>query len=726
MDAIEILVGAAQADDGAPSLADLVEAVFRGPLAEGGAEVREGQIRMAREVAAAIEEGPSARLAVEAATGSGKSLALLVPAVLAILRAEARGTIGARVIVSTAGIPLQRQVVGKDVPALARALGIEISAAVVKGRNNWGCHERLDALADSPTAEGGEARRVARWIREGGSGDREDLPWPVQRGGDLSVSADDCLGRGCPRAGDCLATAAIERAKTAKIVVMNHAYLAVAGGAWVNPGVDSPGAVALVVDEGHELSDALRRAQSGEVRASQADHWRREIGRLTDGVPYPADEVDAPDDVAELLPQLLPDLPSPVLAVVPEWVTPWAPVDDEGDPFPAARAPDLSGWAALAHDVADAVDSVTSAAAEAADGVSPHRLRSGWFQGPAKPGAPVSAAAAVLERVEVEEDYHRARIRKAIRALRKLASRLNAAAEVPDEYAAWVERDDRGREVVHVAPTVVVLPDRPSPTILCSATLGAGHPKEAAAEIGVEAREVVLPHPWPVEEMGVCFVPKGPNPKDSGWAEWCERGAVWFARQCGGGVLVLASSWARAQALAAALRGQVPWTVRVQGEAGRTELVEWFRTDGDGILVGTASFRQGLDVAGRACRGVLIDRIPFPAPGDPLEDAIAERFKDAFRERSIPVAAQALRQSVGRLLRTAEDRGAICVLDPRLAEAPWARRLREAVAPIPISRDPKDVRRVLDGARPEGVVPADKPRSTATTRTARSVRTAAT
>jgi len=715
MEAVEILVEAARADARAVPLADLAEAVFRGPLAAGGSEVREGQIRMAREVADAIEAGPAARLAVEAPTGSGKSLALLVPAVLAILRREAAADgAGARVIVSTAGIPLQRQIVGKDVPALSEALGIELSAAVVKGRSNYACRDRLAVHADASSLEGDEARRVARWIEDGGSGDREDLPWKLQRWGSLSVTGEDCLGTGCTFSGTCIATRFLHAAGTARIVVMNHAYLALAGGKWL-----AEGAVALIVDEAHELEEALRKAQSGEITAGQTDHWRREFSRATDGAELAPEEVpdgtfddpeedESAEDGAHVLPLFAGvEVPGPpTLAEVEE---PWA------DDFPPA--PVRTGFDGMADAIAEAIRSVTDAADEEAGPRDVSRLREGWWPGEGRPGAVLADAAAMLDRLERLDTAHEARVNRCMQGLRKLAARLNHAAEVPEGYAVWTERE-RGKRRINVAPIEVKLPDRAVPTVLCSATLGAGRPAEAARAIGVEARELVLPHPWPVENMGVCFVPKGPSPKDPRWPAWCDRGAVWFARQCGGGVLVLASSWARAEAIAAALRAEVPWRVRLQGEAGRTELVDWFREDEDGILVGTASFRQGLDVAGRACRGVVIDRIPFPSPGDPLEEAISERFKDGFRERSIPVAAQALRQSAGRLLRTVNDRGAICVLDPRLAEETWARRLREAVAPIPVTRDPTDVRRVLAGERPEGAI-VEKPRKAARTRSAR-------
>lgn len=713
MEAVEILVEAARVDDRAVPLADLAEAVFRGPLAVGGSEVREGQIRMAREVADAIEGGPASRLAVEAPTGSGKSLALLVPAVLAILRREAADGGSARVILSTAGIPLQRQIVGKDVPALSRALEIDLSAAVVKGRSNYACRDRLAVLADGASLESDEARRVSRWIEEGGSGDREDLPWKLQRWGSLSVAGEECLGAGCGFAGTCIASRFLHSAATARIVVMNHAYLALAGGKWL-----AEGAVALIVDEAHELEEALRNAQSGEVTAGQADHWRRDFERAIDGAELAPEEVpegtfedpeedESAEDGSHVIPLFAPPAPPSVEEIEALWA------DDD---FPPAAV--RTGLAGVADGIAAAIRSVTDAADEEAGSRDVVRLREGWWTGEGRPGAALADAAALLDRLERLDPAHDARVNRCMKGLRKLAARLNHAAEVPEGYAVWTERE-RGKRRICVAPIEVKLPDRAVATVLCSATLGAGRPAEAARAIGIEARELVLPHPWPVDKMGVCFVPKGPSPKDPRWAEWCDRGAVWFARQCGGGVLVLASSWARAEALAAALRVEVPWRVRLQGEAGRTELIDWFREDEDGILVGTASFRQGLDVAGRACRGVIIDRIPFPSPGDPLEEAIAERFRDGFRERAIPVAAQALRQSAGRLLRTVSDRGAICVLDPRLAEESWARRLREAVGPIPVTRDPKDVRRVLAGDLPEGVI-VEKPRKAARTRSARS------
>jgi ATP-dependent DNA helicase DinG len=653
--AVEILVGATRTDPEAPSLADLAERVFREPLAELGYRPREGQIRMARAVAEAIRKGPGSRLAIEAPTGLGKSLGHLVPGLLAVLRAEASGIEGAKMIVSTAGIPLQRQLVQKDIPMLAKALGIEVRASVLKGLANYACRERLDDLELTHGPEGEEARRVLAWLNAGGSGDREDLPWPLRRWSALAVAGDECLGRGCPKADACIGNAARKRSLSARIVVMNHAYLALAGGKWLTDKT-----VALVADEAHDLEDSIRRAASLEVTIGSARHWRREVYSFT----------------------------------------------DDG---------------ALATEVEQVVtDVVLAAAARTKEGRE--RLFAGWWDRPEpQPAEPIERAAKAIEAIETEDDHYKAKLNRAIKGLNKLATRVRYAVDVPDRIAVWMEqRGDRRREAISIAPVDARLPDRSVPTILCSATLGAGHPAEAAKALGIAAEGLVLPSPWPLERMAVCVVPKGPDPKDSLWKPWAEEQVVEFVERCGGGVLVLASSWVRAEAYAIALRRRVSWPVLFQGEAGRAELVEKFRSIEDSILVGTASFRQGIDVQGRACRGVVIDRLPFPQANDPLEQAIGETLKDPFRERSVPIAAQALRQAVGRLLRSESDRGAVAILDSRLMEAPWARRLRDAVAPIPLSASMEDVSRLLRGEEPLAV----RPRAAASAVSARSARSA--
>lgn len=220
--------------------------------------------------------------------------------------------------------------------------------------------------------------------------------------------------------------------------------------------------------------------------------------------------------------------------------------------------------------------------------------------------------------------------------------------------------------------------------------------------------------------MAVCFVPRGPDPNEPEWKRWSEEEAVRFVQQVGGGCLVLSTSYARAGALRDAISEGCSYPVRIQGEAGRSELVSWYAAEREGVLVGTRSLFQGVDVPGK--RGVLIDRIPFASPNDPIEEAIGETLQDAFRSRTLPNACQLLRQAAGRLIRTATDRGAICLLDSRIVSATFGVTLRRAIEPIRITRDPEDVVRVLRGELPaalEAKAPAKKTKGPTSSRSAR-------
>lgn len=647
-------------------LEQLVEDAFRGPLAAAGLQVREQQVEMGRAVARAIDAGTD--LVVEAATGSGKGLGYLVPGVLAVIRNRKRGE-KARVVVSTANIALQRQLVDKDVPQLAAALGVEISAAQLKGRSNWACLDRVDSerVVQSP----GDPHRLAvsritDWLDSGGSGDKEDVPFGVLPAawGRVSVGSDECLGISCPHNLSCLANQARNRAMAAGVLVVNHAYLVRAWAGLVK------GTTLLVADEGHELADNVRRGWAAEVRTSAANHWGKVVERA-------------------------------------------------------------SGEVGLGHRVRDAVNGAF-ADAVAAKGPTGRqfRLRPGWCASLDHATAEIGEGAAAVRRsADMARDADpvaAARLEKQADGLDGLARKLRIAAcadPVGTGRVAWIEVE-RDRMTLCASPVDGGIPDAPGvPVVVTSATLAvAGRVDAAAAELGIPgAEKLVLPSPWPVAEMAVAVVPELPvgAPRDL----WADERAVEFCRMMGGGVLVLAASYARMHQLADALDAELPWAVRRQGEAGRSELVAWFAADEDGILVGTRSLFQGIDVAGRACRGVVIDKVPFPSPGDPLEEGICELMTskggNPFRDRSLVVACAAVRQGAGRLLRSPADRGAVLLLDGRLHDASWRRTVLRSLSPMPVSTSVADARRVLDGLSAIGPMVEVGPPATQTGRPAR-------
>jgi ATP-dependent DNA helicase DinG len=617
-------------------LADVTESVLAGPMVAAGFALRPQQVRFSRAVADRIEGGGP--LAVEAPCGSGKSLGYLVPGILGILRRNVVDGGRHRMVVSTAAIQLQQQLVDQDVPALSRATGIEITAQVLKGRSNYACLQRIDDELSLATPDRSAVASVKGWLDAGGSGDRDDYGdprvWPR-----VSVNSDECLKGQCPRIRDCYAEAARNRAQSAAIVVCNHWYLAVAGAS-----LATDRTTLLVVDELHDLEEALRSAGSSALRDSTARHWERVL---------------------------------------------------------SAALPDGTHGSEVSTALRDVVGA--GEAARQGTGERQQRLRDDWVKSEA--GGLVRQASAALHRraSQTSDPVDAAKVTQQGLALERLAGRVERMLSPGTEHCAWADSTPDGRPEVRVAPIMPTVPGAWRTVVGCSATLGNSPASVLRDSLpGVRINEMILPSPWPIDTMAVAIVPDGPDPSDRGqWESWVDRSTEQFARELGGGVLVLATSLGRARAIATHLRMSLPVDVRCQGEAGRTELVEWFRGDRDGVLVGSRSLFQGVDVPGDALRGVVIDRVPFPSPGEPMEQAITERMsaagRNAFAERSIARAVALLRQAAGRLIRSPTDRGAVMLTDPRALRARWGSQITGAFAPMPVSRDIADAGRLWRG-----------------------------
>lgn len=632
------------------SIEELTERVFRTYLPSVGLTVREPQVAMGKAIARQLDAGGGKHLAIEAPTGSGKGLGYLVPTVLAAMRRRLTGKKNARVVVSTSAIPLQRQLVSKDVPLLAKALGLPVTAAVVKGKSNYVCLLRLEEEAQLISHDHPVVKRIERWASDG-TGDREDLPFEVEGGvwSKVSTSSDECLGPKCPHYNPCLAERAKRTAREALVVVMNHNYLTLAGNNWGKEGA----AVALVCDEGHDLEDAARRASGSEIRQGAPKYWASVVDKA---------------------------------------------VHDKG----------------AAADVADGLTDLLGWASKRLGGESSRRLQPGWAPSVTRlPDLLVDLsrrAGALVDSIAATNEVEAERQKKRAERLDVLATRVRNAINVPKHLCVWAQKADRGTVVLSQAPIRATAPTAFRPLVLTSATLGGGNPLDAAEALSLKGAEaMLLPPAWPVDRMAVIWVPEIGDPKDGGWANESARATVDFVQTCKGGVLVLATSWARMRDLAQVLRQEIPYNVLVQGEAGRSELLQRFAEDVDSVLVGSRSMFQGVDVPGNACRGVVIDRVPFPSPGDPMEQAIAEDIEaqggDAFRDRSLRVASQLLRQAVGRLIRSETDRGAVAILDTRIVSSRMASTLQRAVSPYPLTRHLSDVAAVLAGGDPVFAIP---------------------
>ncbi len=614
-----------------------VEAIF-GPSGRLATVIADYEPRAEQaELAAAVTRALTRRehLLAEAGTGTGKSLAYLVPALAC----------GLRVVVSTATKALQEQLLANDVPLAAAALGREARVAVVKGRQNYLCRKRLhgfELLGASLFSSAEDARRfdeLRPWTEATESGDRAELPFEPAESlwAELAVGSDRCLGRRCPFVGSCFAEAARTRAQDADLVIVNHAlYFADLG---VRERLDRPGVLpehdAVVFDEAHRLEDAASSWLGGRVSRSAFSRLARDVDRACReaGCAYPARALDRADRAgAALLDAVVPASGRRRLR---------APPTDRGRAF-AERLIEVAEALGGASDELDALAQRALAMAEdVAACVEPGELeRVVWSEPGVLAWAPVDVSSALRERL-------------------------------------WAG-----------GPTAV----------LVSATLGVADDLGFVRErIGLDGgAELIVGSPFDFSEQALLYLPRHlPDPRAP---EAHERVADEVAALCelsSGRALVLTSSYRALDAVAGRLRGRLAFDVLVQGDAPRERLLAQFRERVDSVLVATATFWQGVDVPGEALSLLVIDKLPFQAPGDPLVEARCERVEasggDWFADYSLPSAVLQLRQGFGRLIRTRTDRGVVALLDPRVRTRAYGRVF---LASLPACRVVDDRREV--------------------------------
>ncbi|MFB9956761.1 ATP-dependent DNA helicase [Cellulomonas denverensis] len=694
--------------DPTPDVDDLLDLA----VAELGGAPREGQRRMAREVAAAVEAGE--HLMVQAGTGTGKSLGYLVPAVRHAVTAEER------VVVSTATLALQRQVMTRDLPLVARTLGPKLprppKIALLKGWHNYVCVHKiaggypqddqgtLFALADEPaTAEhpapdedgkeslGAQVVRLREWAQDTDTGDRDDLvPGVSDRAWrQVSVTALECLGQKCPLLEECFPDRARAIGRAADVVVTNHAMLGIAAGG--SPNV-LPEHQVLVVDEAHELSDRVTAQATAELSVATVEQAgrsaRRHGGVLTTEL----------DQAATALGTVLIGLP-------------------EG------RFPD-----GLPEGTRQAVAMVRDAARGLLTELRPQK-------GEAEDTGLKLASSAVL-------------------ALFEVAERMAAEPEDQRYTVMWCSRQDGprgdGATRLYAAPLAVnglirtnLLACRSS--IFTSATLSlggqfdataravglAGATEGAAATATATASATVLADAAPAgrETGGGAKPAASDTPAKLPWHgidvgspfDYPKQGILYVARRlpppgrepatdaqleeiaalisaAGGRTLGLFSSRRAAIAAAEAMRERLDVPVLVQGDDQLPTLVRQFADDEPTCLFGTLSLWQGVDVPGRSNSLVIIDRIPFPRPDDPVRsarsEAVAASGGNGFMSVAATHAALLLAQGAGRLIRSTGDRGVVAVLDPRLVTARYGEFLARSLPPFWRTTD----RAVAEGA----------------------------
>ncbi len=638
----------------------------------GGTE-RPGQTVMAQAVWDAVAD--RRHLAVQAGTGTGKSLAYLVPALQ--LAADKRGP----VVVSTATIALQRQLVDRDLPRLAEALrealGRTPEFAILKGRNNYLCLNKLrngpedeqDSLFDdSPSSPlGAHIKRLHQWAASTTSGDRDEIVpgVPDQAWRQVAVTARECLGPGrCPFGIQCFSERARRMAGEADVVVTNHALLAIDT---LGEGGILPEHRVVIVDEAHELVDRVTSVATGELSSYAIDFAVRRTGRLAE-----EGETARLSEAGNAL--------TPLLATMPA---------GRMDHLDQGLAATLAALRDAARACAAQVRKIASA--KDLDDVDP---------------AEVTAAQTAL--VSLEE-------------LGSVAERMVTAFDQPiaeREEVVWLSRpedwsDSTRPASLHVAPLEVgealaehLFGERTVVLTSATLTLGGSFTPLArqwgldAAAIGEEWTGIDVGSPFAHGRSGILYVARHlPVPGRDGLPpEYLDE--LWeLIKAAGGRTLGLFSSMRAAKAAAAAMRESVPYPVLCQGDDSTMQLVKEFSADEPTCLFGTLSLWQGVDVPGPSLRLVVIDRIPFPRPDDPLSSA-RTRAADArggsgFMEVSANHAALLLAQGAGRLLRSTEDRGVVAVLDPRLVTKRYGEYLRASLPPFWQTTDPAVVKGAL-------------------------------
>jgi ATP-dependent DNA helicase DinG len=626
------------------------------PLTEHlpGFQPRAGQAWMAEAVAETI--AGSGKLVVEAGTGTGKTFAYLLPALSS----------GRKTIISTGTKALQDQLYHRDLPLIGKAIGRPVETALLKGRANYLCLERLDHLSDVAGSLLDDLNAVREWRHRTSSGDKAELTevaedsriWPL-----VTSTTDNCLGQKCPAWSKCHVVSARRAAQDADLVVVNH-HLLLADLAMKEEGFVEflPGAEAVIIDEAHQLPDlAVQFFGVGlgsrefdrvidEIRIASVSFRQPELQRRIDALQTAVRELRAAAPREEGRHQLAEH------------------IDELREPLDALRL---------------ALGELNTAMAEIADGS-----------------------------LELEKLHEQ---------LTSLSERLALLASDDSwDGLRWIEINPRSLRInltpLDVSETLNGLIDNGHQAwVFTSATLAVGEDfSHFSRRIGIpDAAGLTFPSPYDIEHNGLVYLPQDlPQPSDRGHTEAVLAAAVPILDMTSGGMFCLFTSH-RALNTAAkwfgrhkrALGGRALY---VQGSAPRDELLRRFREAGNAVLLGTSSFWEGVDVRGSALTVVVIDKLPFASPADPLMMARLEFIRreggNGFTEHQLPQAVLALKQGAGRLLRDQEDYGVIVLCDPRLASKGYGRTFLKSLEPMPVTSSEAAVAEFLSAHERKGAV----------------------
>jgi ATP-dependent DNA helicase DinG len=629
-------------------------------------EYRPGQLAMAEAVAEALNQRH--HLLVEAGTGTGKTLAYLVPAIAT----------GRRVIISTGTKNLQEQLFYKDIPFLQSILPRKFKATYLKGRSNYVCLNRLKRAESSPVLDGMDEidhfKLVNDWAYKSEIGDRAELtelPEKVSFWRHIDARSDICIGQKCPDFDPCFITKARQTALESDIVIVNHslffADLALRDKEW---GQVLPDYSAVIFDEAHQIEDIAAQYFGASVSSYQVDDLLGDISRMM------LTDVESSRELTKA----------------------------------TARVSKMSDNFWLSFSGADPRSSVTSF-----NGEGRFVLRSELFVRRRRDGE-MEATPAGERYVDLKAALERLRgalqvvksappeLEAMLRRVEQILFDLEFIVGADDElYVYWCER--RGRGVFLQATPIDasgILNDRLfseiETVVLTSATLtSAGSFNFIRSRLGVDqAAELIAESNYDYQEQSLLYLPpKMPDPRDAGFQQAAANEIIKILNASQGRAFVLCTSYSQMQALREMVEFKIDFPILMQGEGSRTGILDKFRSTPNGVLFATSSFWQGVDVRGEALSCVIIDKLPFAVPSDPVIGArqryIDNHGGDSFSGYSVPSAIIALKQGLGRLIRSATDRGVLSILDPRIVTKGYGQNFLKSLPPSRITRKIEDV-----------------------------------
>ncbi|MBK9438198.1 MAG: DEAD/DEAH box helicase [Chloracidobacterium sp.] len=632
-------------------------------------EYREGQVRMAAAIATAFED--KKHLIVEAGTGTGKTLAYLIPAIAASIKHNRR------IIISTGTKNLQEQLMEKDIPFLQKILPTKFTAAYMKGRSNYACLYRINKSDDQPILDGIDEvdhfAQVREWSRETQTGDRAELtylPENLSFWSRVNAKSETCIGQKCPDFEPCFITRMRSRAESADIVIVNHhlffADLNVRGNQF---GKVLPDYGAVIFDEAHLIEDIA------------ADYF----GFQTSNYQF--------DEVAR-----------------------------DATNLPIADAIAIAGITKAAGKVVGLAEQFWARFTQGRGGDGRFPLLPDTFAIRGRDGKPVPSSHGeayhalddALSRLENDVDVFSEKLPEAdslVRRIRQGRFDLEFIIKQADaNYVYWLER--RGRGVFLQASPVDVssllqdkLFDKVETCVLTSATLSTnGGFSFIRNRLGLSAgttNTLVAPSSFDYQSQAIVYLPKAmPDPRSPEFTQMAATEIVNILHSTQGRAFVLCTSNSSMKALYEIVSSRVGYPCFLQGTMSKTGLLERFRGTSNAVLFATSSFWQGVDVQGDQLSCVIIDKLPFAVPTDPLVAARSKFIDDnggrSFFDYSVPQAVISLKQGIGRLIRSSTDRGVIAILDPRLRTKPYGRDFLASLPRMRITSDIEDVRSMFD------------------------------